>query len=49
MTVSNGRERASANATQPPDDVVIRHSPSKPLLAEPDSSRSRYADTAGRT
>ena len=30
ITVSNGRERASVNVTQPPEEVVIRHSPSKP-------------------
>ena len=29
MIVSNGRRRASPNATLPPEDVVIKHSPSK--------------------
>src|SRR4051794_21078960 len=49
ITVSNGRERASVKVTHPPEDVVMRHSPEKPSSASPDSSRSRYADTVGRT
>src|SRR5215212_6622126 len=49
ITVSNGRELASSNETQPPEEVVIRQSPSKLAAFSPDSSRSRYPDTAGRT